>query len=191
MIDGDVMVLIIIIIIIPMKVVTLFRCFFDGARLFCRRNPRPLPRQTRPVSDQPCRSNVQHSGRFLGWKVRHPKTDMLGHLGKIPRNIHHQFRFTQIHILSLWKIWKSVGKDYPIYYGTLKKVPNHQPVFNKSKILCLNHLEAIVSHETKRMHFPWRILTSAIWCRNSLALMGPCGFPEGTGSQFPSVTQVA
>ena len=28
----------------------------------------------------------------------------------------------------LWKIWKSVGKDYPIYYGKIKNVPNHQPV---------------------------------------------------------------
>ena len=32
---------------------------------------------------------------------------------------------------SLWKIWKSVGKDYPtypIYYGKIKHVWNHQPV---------------------------------------------------------------
>ena len=28
-----------------------------------------------------------------------------------------------------WKIWKSIEKDYPIYYGTIKNVPNHHPVY--------------------------------------------------------------
>ena len=35
---------------------------------------------------------------------------------------------------QLWKIWKSVGKDYPIYYGTIKHVPNHQPVIDYNVI---------------------------------------------------------
>ena len=26
-----------------------------------------------------------------------------------------------------WKIWKSIGKDYPIYYGKNQNDPNHQP----------------------------------------------------------------
>ena len=69
--------------------------------------------------------------------------------------------------LPLWKIWKSVGKDYPIHYGNTKNVWNHQPdIYLPHPCLMLDstptyHLKLVPKHATPS---PATVKEPLDWC---------------------------
>ena len=88
--------------------------------------------------------------------------------------------------LPLWKIWKSVGKDYPIHYGNTKNVWNHQPdIYLPHPCLMLDstptyHLKLVPKHATPS---PATVKEPLDWCYQLLHAPPCCidgGCPSST-----------